>query len=725
MNGVSIATHYLPTRSVNMKRRFLLSAGICQVFFLIALAGYADGKGQSAYASVYISPVLSFPISADSVSYYGFVGGGTASLELPLPFLPALYVGGEIGYAYYSLRNAVTADQSLSMLSAAVGMGLQFGLAPWMNAKLYANAGYSYGFFTASVNPTSGGGTLVEGGAGLVFYFPPSFSLELRGGYRYEFGIFQGVVASLGLGFQLGTGGGGRTPEMQRPQLLEGPGLSMDNVQFSNIFPVFHKYYDDHPVGTAVLTNNGDKTATDIKVSLEIKPYMTAAKQCKVQSELAPTEFAAVDLYALFSEDTILAVTEGTKASATISWEYTVEGQRRTGQTVETVRILNRNAMTWDDDRRAAAFVTSLDPAVLAFSKNACGMVKTVAGGAIDPHMQQAIVLYEALCQYGMSYVVDPKSAYVDFSQSSSDVDFLQFPQQTLEYKGGDCDDLSILYCALFESVGIDTAFITVPGHIFMAFALGTKPADASFQSPDDLLINEDKVWIPIEVTSLDGKFLEAWQLGAKEWREGEAAGTAAFYPLHEAWQEYEPVGLVGGNFRATLPAAQAVVAAYQRETERFAQHEIYPEISQLQAEIKKNQNNAASMNKLGVLYAKYNMLDQAEAQFRSIVAKQEYVPALVNLGNIAFMRKDMKTAAAFYERALKGAPDDPKVIVCLARAYNELENYGLVADLYTKLQSLDPDLATQFSYLSMKGQDSTKAADVSEVREVILWGEE
>ncbi len=40
---------------------------------------------------------------------------------------------------------------------------------------------------------------------------------------------------------------------------------------------------------------------------------------------------------------------------------------------------------------------------------------------------------------------------------------------------GGDCDDLSILVCSLFEAVAIDTAFITVPGHIFMAFDSGLK----------------------------------------------------------------------------------------------------------------------------------------------------------------------------------------------------------------------------------------------------------
>jgi hypothetical protein len=58
--------------------------------------------------------------------------------------------------------------------------------------------------------------------------------------------------------------------------------------------------------------------------------------------------------------------------------------------------------------------------------------------------------------------VVDPVTPYKKFSQNLS-VDFLQFPNQTLEYKARDCDDLSMLYNALLESVGIKTAFITIP----------------------------------------------------------------------------------------------------------------------------------------------------------------------------------------------------------------------------------------------------------------------
>jgi len=76
---------------------------------------------------------------------------------------------------------------------------------------------------------------------------------------------------------------------------------------------------------------------------------------------------------------------------------------------------------------------------------------RAAASKAVDAKLLVGIGIHEALALYGLSYVVDSKSAYQTMSASASAVDSLQFPQQTLEYKAGDCDDLSILTAALLE----------------------------------------------------------------------------------------------------------------------------------------------------------------------------------------------------------------------------------------------------------------------------------
>jgi hypothetical protein len=140
-----------------------------------------------------------------------------------------------------------------------------------------------------------------------------------------------------------------------------------------------------------------------------------------------------------------------------------------------------------------------------------------------------------------MGYVVDPGTPYAALSEQKNAVDYLQFPSQSIVYKAGDCDDLSILYAALLEAVGIKTAFITAP-------ELSPGEASKLFFEEGDLIFHNEETWIPIEITLVREGFLKSWQIGAKQWRETSRSGTAAFFPVHEAWEIYEPIGFTEGS---------------------------------------------------------------------------------------------------------------------------------------------------------------------------------
>jgi hypothetical protein len=437
--------------------------------------------------------------------------------------------------------------------------------------------------------------------------------------------------------------------------------LELSSISFDDIFPVFHKYYDEHKIGTAKLKNAGAAAAEGIKIQLIVKGYMTDKKACKGPDSLAAGEEKDVELYALFSEKEVLAITEGTKALATVSVEYTTKGAAKSEEFTGTVRFLDRNAMTWDSEERAAAFVTAKDPWVLKLSKSVAGTIKGKASTAVDANLLTAIGIHKELALYGMSYVADPKSSYETITKTKNAVDSLQFPQQTLEYKSGDCDDLSILTCALLESVGVETAFVTIPGHIFIAFALSMKPDDArtSFLKPSELIFQNEKSWVPVEVTSISKGFLKAWEEGAKEWNENYARKQALLTPLQDAWKKYEPVAFSTGTLSLSLPADSALVKGYQEEVSSFINREIAERVITLQAEIKKNQEKPESVNKLGVLYAKHGLTDLAEKEFAKVLKKTEYVPAKSGLscGRCDQGSEVLRTGAKGGRQKLHGAP--------------------------------------------------------------------
>jgi tetratricopeptide (TPR) repeat protein len=441
-------------------------------------------------------------------------------------------------------------------------------------------------------------------------------------------------------------------------------------------------------------------------------------------ASIAPGEEKTIDIYGLFTKD-VLDITEGSTVSANIRLIYTLSGKETTKEYLETIKLQNRNALTWDDDRKAAAFVTAKDPAVLKFAKNTASAIAAKPYRGLDRNLLLAMALHEALDLYGVTYVVDPNTPYVEFAGNKTAVDYLQFPRQTLEFLAGDCDDLSILYTSLLEAVGVETAFVTVPGHIYTAFALAMNPDEARkfFLYPDDLIYEGGKAWVPVEITSRKQGFVKAWTTGAKEWRENQGKGQTGFIPVRGGWQIYEAVGMPGTT-AITSPGTGEILGVYAGCVDSFIQRETEAKAADVQAAMAKTQDRAKGLNSLGVLYARYGMDDKAEANFKEVLTVKEYAPALVNLGNLFFLKSDYKGARTMYERADKVIPNNAAVLVGIARANHELENYGSVKEAYDKLKTLSPDLAAQFSYLALRGDEANRAVSKEAAKEAVVWAE-
>jgi hypothetical protein len=52
------------------------------------------------------------------------------------------------------------------------------------------------------------------------------------------------------------------------------------------------------------------------------------------------------------------------------------------------------------------------------------------------------------------------------------------------------------------------------------------------------------------------------------------------------------------------------------------------------------------------------------------------------------------------------------------------MENYSSAKKAYADLQALNPQLAQQFAYLDLRGEEATRAADVTGVRGTVIWSE-
>jgi tetratricopeptide (TPR) repeat protein len=449
-----------------------------------------------------------------------------------------------------------------------------------------------------------------------------------------------------------------------------------------------------------------------------------------VPSTLAPGAKADLDLFALLNTS-VMDITEGEKASAEISLEYKVGDTPYADTRVRTITLYNRNAMTWEDDRRAAAFVTRFDPVVQDYSKNFVAAIDGLGSEAVSRSLLTAIGTHQVLLLTGVKYTVDPASSYAQQVTRKLDVDYLQFPRQTLQRKGGDCDDLSILYCALLESVGISTAFVTVPGHILMAFALDVDPADVgrTFSSTADIFIRDGKAWVPVEVTERKAGFVTAWKTAAQEWRQSAAAGTLGFYPLQEAWKAFAPVQSPGAEAASGIlspPAAADLLRSVKAEIAVFQEGEVAPQVLALRRQIDPRKGNPALQNKIGILYAKYGLLDRAETEFRALTAnaKTAFVSAIINMANLYFLREDYSSALRYYSQAAQKEPTPVSAQLGLARSNYALGRYSEAQAAMASVRKSDPQLADRFAFMEAAAAGGARAADVSANKGVAVWDE-
>ena len=702
-------------------------------------------------------PVLSFSVTpgtglpmGDSAGVFS-AGGETAieaavDLQIPdlIPFL-ALRASFQANIFPFDGSTRPLPFSSVTGYSIMLGASGTFPVVPWLSLAIDGSGGYyvqSAGAASSAFGPVVDTGLGLLFGAGAYVNIGAFFSIGLRASYEWLVGLYQGVNFDANLALHIpfrssskarlagqapaSAGKAGPAAAAQSTAVQEEASaraaIEASSVEFFNVFPVFYKYYSNHALGRITLTNKAEGDVTDVKVSFFIKQYMDNPSYSQTVPLLAAGKEVSVDLYGLF-KNSILEISEPTLLSSNITVEYTQAGQSRHLDMTQNVRVQDRNALTWQDDRGAAAFVTAKDPTVLKFGKNVSSAVKGKASKALNQPLLTAIGIHEALRAYGLAYVVDPARPFDKMYQNKDVIDFLQFPAQTLDYKAGDCDDLSILYCALLESVNVETAFITIPGHIYMAFSTGMNPADARkfFLKPDDLIYASEKSWIPVEITERDGDFLKAWAEGAQEWRENQAKGQAKILPIQDCWQGFEAVGFSGSTISLPMPGDDTIAKAFLAEVDSFVSQEIYPRVNTLQAEIRTAKDPTKSINKLGVLYAQYGQYDLAEKQFSSLAAK-DYVPALINLGNIYYSRNDLRKALNLFQRAQAKEPQNAKALLNVARVNHDLENYGEVKLAYDALKNLDPALAAQFTYLDLRGEESSRAADIGQAKSIMLW---
>ena len=271
------------------------------------------------------------------------------------------------------------------------------------------------------------------------------------------------------------------------------------------------------------------------------------------------------------------------------------------------------------------------------------------------------MVLFDALGALGLRYEADANTPYAQVAQDRTVIDYIQYPDQFLESKTGDCDDCTVLYCSLLENVGIKTALVDAPGHVFMMFDTGisSEQQELLCLEKKDYVVYEDRGWVPVEVTMLGESFAKAWELGAEATSYLARSGQLKIYPIGQAWTEYQPAARPGTEDQEWNTAKELGEAISLDVNELVVKRETFL-LRRYLHPLRQDKENHILRAELARVYVYLNRFDEAIESYEHLL-EVGYQPAatLNNKGIAHFVAGDIDAARSCFSQALKLKPGE------------------------------------------------------------------
>jgi len=581
------------------------------------------------------------------------------------------------------------------------------------------------------VGTVSTANMLFEAGGRLCLNPSYNFSIDIHPSLKYllslgELKDYNGFM--FGIGFSASYRFG-KDPDAPAAMIRS---LEFKDIEIPDLFAAMQSYYVEHPLGTITITNTEKYEIQDLKVSFFQAGFMDSPTPSASIPSLPGGESIEVPIYASFNRE-VFTVEGVTPLTGEIISSYSARGKPAEQKISVTYDLHDKTSIVWDDDRKVGAFITPADSALQNYSSFIRQSCKENSVPTYPEAVQSAIQIFYALGEIGCLYQVDPTQPFANVQGDMQTVDSISLPRNTLKNITGDCDDLTVLYCSLQETIGVETAFITIPGHIYAACNTRVPARDFSKVHPDRnmTLAIDGELWIPVEITMI-GKagFLEAWRTGIEEWNRYDAS-ERAFYKTRESQKLYRPVGLRETDMGLQYGSGEDIDRNFSDEMNRI--------ISLLLEGYQEKASSSATSqnyNSLGIAYARYRRYRQAENAFnQAIRIDPEYIGARINLANLQYLRENYTAAVRNYEnlytelekRGSEKSTTALKILINLARASYKLERYDRASDYFMKAKAINPALTEKYEYLSTDSNNSSGrgAGRNYEIEESIMFAGE
>ena len=699
------------------------------VLLFISIYGVYSQEADKIDYNMYYNYPLSVGVDYSTFNPFSDYGVDTFTYEFalnvryPLPFDPRITPFVRGGITYVDSKDNIEPEKWDHKHYFISGGGLFINRIN-KNFEIGGGlgGGFAQGVFTGLEEDTSYGAKNVFGSLLGVIGLNPSYNMnisvmpELK--YRHFLSPlekFKGL--SFGIGFSMNYRFG-LDPDSPKAIIKS---IKLLKAEIPAVFAAMQSYYVNNPIGTIQISNIEDFAINDVEISFYQAGFMDTPAKIITIPEIEKGGEVTVDLPVTFNNNVF-----ETEGITPLNGEIIVEYMSRTRGAKQTFPVKyelhDKTSLTWTDDRKVGAFITPADSALRNYSSYVKQVCKETVNNGFSEKLQSGIQVYYGLKELGCLYQVDPTSPFVSAKGNAMIVDSINLARTTLKRAVGDCDDLTVLYSSLLETLGIETSFITIPGHIYPAFNTGIPSREYMKVHPDkNMTINlNGELWIPVEITMVGEKdFMTAWKKGIDEYRlydnEPESRG---FNITGNAQKIYRPVALKETDLGLQYGEKVNIVSGVEKGLDRLIDVVITHYRDDAEKEDKKT-----SFNKLGILAAQYGRYEVAEESFnRALEKDKNYIQPKINVGNLYFLQEEYENALRNYHRAEKELENLNrqksslylKVVLNISRSYYELEEYERAGQYYDAMRELNPELAAKFNYLEKVADDGSRASDMS-----------
>jgi len=657
----------------------------------------------------------------------------SGEIRIPIPPVPVLQPTLKFGLMAFDSRNPSEPDKwDNNQYFGTIGLLYSDRFSKNFEIGAELLGGYAHAVFAKLIpelkKPVGIPNLLFEAGAHINLDPSYNFSIDIHPNVKYLYSLsplkdFDGLI--FGIGFA-GHFRFGEDPDAPGTIIRS---IRFDRIKLQPLFAAMQSYYAKHPVGKAKITNTEKGSITDVEISFFQKGYMDSPTPAAKIAELKGGESREIGLLASFND--AVFKTEGiTPLTGEIIAKYKFKGKPAEQHESVSYDLHDKTALTWDDNRKVAAFITPADSALRNYSSFIRQSCKNAVVSGFNEKLQIAMQVYHALGEIGVIYQVDPSSPFTRVQNNPMIVDSISLARDTLKRITGDCDDLTVLFCSLLETVGIETGFITVPGHIYAVFNTDAGSRDYKKINPErGMSINVDgKLWVPVEITMIGSEnFLTAWRSGIKEWvRYKDTPDVRGFYKTRECQQVYRPVGLKETDLGLQYGNSRNIVNNFKKDM-----NELIGSVVKDYRVAAEKKGRKQDYNRLGVAYAKFGRYGQAEKAFeKALKADPSYIYAQVNLGNLKFLKNEYSKALAEFNKALdifnrKGRGSSIgalKVLLNISKVHYALKEYVKAKSYYDMAHKINPVRVERYAYLGKVTSGEGRGAAVESHEKDILF---